>query len=31
MKEMKLGLKIEEHDLQFKLKHLREFLSEGDK
>ncbi len=31
VKEMKLGLKIEEHDLQFKLKHLREFLSEGDK
>ena len=28
---MKLGLKIEEHDLQFKLKHLRDFLSEGDK
>ena len=28
---MKLGLKIEEHDLQFKLKHLREFLTEGDK
>jgi translation initiation factor IF-3 len=31
VKEMKLGLKIEEHDLQFKLKHLREFLEEGDK
>lgn len=31
VKEMKLGLKIEEHDLQFKLKHLREFLTEGDK
>jgi translation initiation factor IF-3 len=31
VKEMKLGLKIEEHDLQFKLKHLRDFLSEGDK
>ena len=25
VKEMKLGLKIEEHDLQFKLKHLRDF------
>ena len=31
VKEMKLGLKIEEHDLEFKLKHLRDFLSEGDK
>ena len=31
VKEMKLGLKIEEHDLQFKLKHLRDFLAEGDK
>jgi translation initiation factor IF-3 len=31
VKEMKLGLKIEEHDLQFKLKHLRDFLSDGDK
>jgi translation initiation factor IF-3 len=31
VKEMKLGLKIEEHDLQFKLKHLRNFLTEGDK
>jgi translation initiation factor IF-3 len=31
VKEMKLGLKIEEHDLQFKLKHLRGFLEEGDK
>ena len=31
VKEMKLGLKIEEHDLQFKLKHLRDFLGEGDK
>ena len=31
VKEMKLGLKIEEHDLEFKLKHLRDFLTEGDK
>ncbi len=31
VKEMKLGLKIEEHDLQCKLNHLRGFLSEGDK
>jgi translation initiation factor IF-3 len=31
VKEMKLGLKIEGHDLEFKLKHLRDFLTEGDK
>jgi translation initiation factor IF-3 len=31
VKEMKLGLKIEAHDLQFKLKHLRGFLEEGNK
>ncbi len=31
VKEMKLGLKIEEHDLQFKMKHIREFLEDGDK
>jgi translation initiation factor IF-3 len=31
IKEMKLGLKIEEHDLSFKLKHLREFLEDGNK
>jgi translation initiation factor IF-3 len=31
LKEMKLGLKIEEHDLQFKIKHIRGFLEEGDK
>jgi translation initiation factor IF-3 len=31
VKEMKLGLKIEDHDLQFKLKHLRGFLEEGNK
>ena len=31
VKEMKLGLKIEEHDFQFKMKHLRDFLGEGDK
>ncbi|MDD3847052.1 MAG: translation initiation factor IF-3 [Syntrophorhabdaceae bacterium] len=31
IKEMKLGLKIEEHDFQFKMKHLRDFLEEGHK
>ncbi len=31
VKEMKLGLKIEEHDLQVKLRHIKEFLTEGDK
>ncbi len=31
VKEMKLGLKIEEHDLQFKLRHIREFLEDEDK
>ncbi len=31
VKEMKLGLKIEEHDLQFKIKHLRGFLEDGNK
>jgi translation initiation factor IF-3 len=31
VKEMKLGLKIEEHDLQFKLRQLHGFLEEGDK
>jgi translation initiation factor IF-3 len=31
LKEMKLGLKIEEHDLMFKIKHMREFLEEGCK
>jgi translation initiation factor IF-3 len=31
LKEMKLGLKIEEHDLQFKIRHIRDFLEEGDK
>jgi translation initiation factor IF-3 len=31
VKEMKLGLKIEEHDLQFKLNHIRDFLKDGDK
>ena len=29
VKEMKLGLKIEEHDLQFKIKHMRDFLEDG--
>ena len=28
LKEMKLGLKIEEHDLMFKIKHIREFLDD---
>jgi translation initiation factor IF-3 len=31
LKEMKLGLKIEEHDLMFKIKHVRGFLEEGCK
>lgn len=31
LKEMKLGLKIEEHDLMFKIKHVRSFLEEGCK
>lgn len=31
IKEMKLGLKIEEHDLMFKMKHLKEFLKDGNK
>lgn len=31
LKEMKLGLKIEEHDLMFKIKHLRGFLEDGNK
>jgi translation initiation factor IF-3 len=31
LKEMKLGLKIEEHDLMFKIKHMREFLDDGCK
>ena len=31
VKEMKLGLKIEEHDLGFKIKHIREFLGDGNK
>ena len=31
LKEMKLGLKIEEHDLMFKIKHVRDFLQEGCK
>jgi translation initiation factor IF-3 len=31
IKELKLGLKIEEHDLAFKLKHVREFLTAGHK
>ena len=31
VKEMKLGLKIEEHDLQVKLRHIKQFLTDGDK
>lgn len=31
IKEVKLRPKIEEHDLDFKLKHARRFLDEGDK
>jgi translation initiation factor IF-3 len=31
IKEMKLGLKIQEHDLMFKIKHIREFLDDGCK
>ncbi len=31
IKEMKLGLKIEEHDLAFKMKHMKEFLGDGYK
>ena len=31
IKEMKLGLKIDEHDLSFKIKHIREFLDDGAK
>ena len=31
IKEMKLGLKIEEHDLGFKIRHMREFLDDGCK
>jgi translation initiation factor IF-3 len=31
LKEMKLGLKIEEHDLAFKVKHMKEFLGDGYK
>ncbi len=31
VKEMKLGLKIEEHDLGVKVRHMKEFLTDGDK
>jgi translation initiation factor IF-3 len=31
MKEIRMQPKIEEHDLQFKTKHIREFLDEGNK
>jgi translation initiation factor IF-3 len=31
IKEMKLGLKIQEHDLMVKIRHIREFLEDGCK
>jgi translation initiation factor IF-3 len=31
IKEVKLRPKIEEHDFQFKLRHIERFLNEGDK
>jgi len=31
MKEIRMQPKIEEHDMSFKTKHIREFLDEGDK
>jgi translation initiation factor IF-3 len=31
MKEIRMQPKIEEHDLQFKTKHIQEFLEEGNK
>lgn len=31
IKEMKFGLKIEKHDYETKVKHIREFLEDGDK
>jgi translation initiation factor IF-3 len=31
MKEIRMQPKIEDHDLQFKTKHVREFLDEGNK
>jgi translation initiation factor IF-3 len=31
MKEIRMQPKIEDHDLQFKTKHIREFLDEGNK
>lgn len=31
IKEIKMGPKIEEHDYNFKLKHIEEFLKRGDK
>ena len=31
LKEIRMQPKIEEHDLQFKAKHIREFLEEGNK
>ena len=31
VKQMRLGLKIGQHDLEIKLRKIREFLGEGDK
>ncbi|MCX7857666.1 MAG: translation initiation factor IF-3 [Deltaproteobacteria bacterium] len=31
VKEIKVGLKIEDHDLNFKVKHMKEFLKDGHK
>jgi translation initiation factor IF-3 len=31
VKDMNLSLRIDEHDLKVKLKHMREFLEDGDK
>lgn len=31
VKEIKVGLKIEDHDLNFKVKHMKEFLQDGHK
>ncbi|HOJ44409.1 MAG TPA: translation initiation factor IF-3 [Syntrophorhabdaceae bacterium] len=31
VKEIKFGLKIEQHDLAFKVKHIRDFLADGNK
>jgi len=31
IKEMKLGIKTQMHDLEFKVKHIKRFLEDGDK